>query len=103
MRRLLPAALVVSLVLMGALLLAPAAPALTSSCEPPKVSGRDVTSLRENGIGCDHAREQLAYVIRHGTPAKWSCSERVSGRAVTLSCHIIQHPTHFFSATWFVH
>jgi hypothetical protein len=102
-RRLLPAALVVSLVLAGALLLAPAAPALLSSCTPPKVSGVDVTTLRENGIGCDRARSLLADVIRHDIPAKWSCSERVSGRSVNALCHVILRPTDHFSATWFVH
>ena len=102
MRRLLPAALVVSFALAGALLLAPAAPA-TSSCNPPQVSGFTITSLRENAIGCDHARMQLVHVIHHGTPAQWSCSHRVSGRSVNLSCHVTERPTYNFSATWYVH
>jgi hypothetical protein len=101
-RRLLPAALVVSLALAGALLLAPAAPA-TSSCNPPHVSGFTITTLRENGIGCDHAREQLVHVIQRGTPSGWSCSHRVSGRSVNLLCHVVALPTHHFTATWYVH
>ena len=101
-RRLLPAALVVSLVLAGALLLAPASPA-TSSCTPPKVNGFTITALQENEIGCTHASEQAVHVIRHGTPAGWTCSHRISGRYVSVSCHNNGDPTSKFSATWYVH
>ena len=102
MRRLLPP-LVVSLALAGALLLAPAAPA-TSTCTPPHVSGLTITWLQESEIGCEHAREQLVYVIHHGTPARWTCGQSSSGNGeVHLSCHITSHKTHKFGATWYAH
>lgn len=102
MRRLLPAALAVSFVLAGALLLAPAAPA-TSQCTPPKVNGFTITALQENGIGCTHASDQVVHVIHHGTPAGWTCAHRISGRYVNLSCHNNRDQTSKFSATWYVH
>jgi hypothetical protein len=65
-----------------------AAPAHAESCAPPHVSGFTFTGLHANGIPCHEAQNHAVHTLRtsHG-PAGWTCSQRISGRNVSYSCH----------------
>lgn len=80
-----------------------AAPAHAETCDPPRVSGFTFTSLSAHGIPCHEAQSHAVHTMRHGAPAGWTCSHRISGRSVSFSCHATNGSGHTYHFAYHVH
>jgi hypothetical protein len=81
-----------------------AAPAHAEVCAPPHVSGFTFTTLQANGIPCHEAQHFAVHTMRtnHG-PEGWSCSQRISGRNVSFTCHAPHGTGHSYHFAYHVH
>jgi hypothetical protein len=81
-----------------------AAPAHAEACQPPHVSGFTFTGLQANGIPCHEAQNFAVHTTRTGRgPDGWSCSQRISGRHVSTSCHATNGSGHSYHFGYHVH
>jgi hypothetical protein len=73
-------------------------------CAPPHVSGFTFTALHANGIACHQAQHDAVVTMRTNRgPEGWTCSQRISGRSVSFSCHSTHGTGHSYSFSYHVH